>query len=89
MHSARLGDSIARLKDRVETVYLDPCGEILTQVLIHYMVNPSGEYSLLGSDSLFGSEHFHLFFQVCIAGTITLTAIFSIFPNDFRTWESP
>ena len=38
MHSARSGDSIARFKDRIETVYLDPCGEFLTQVLIHYMV---------------------------------------------------
>ena len=57
MHSARSGDSIARFKDRIETVYLDPYGEFLTKVLIHYMVNPSGEYSPLGSDSLFGSEH--------------------------------
>ena len=37
MHSARSGDSIARSKGRIETVYLDPCGEFLTQVLIHYM----------------------------------------------------
>ena len=37
MHSARSGDSIAWFKDRIETVYLDPCGEFLTQVLIHYM----------------------------------------------------
>ena len=56
MHSARSGDSIARFKDRIETVYLDPCGEFLTQVL---RVNPSGEYSLLGSDSLFRSEHIY------------------------------
>ena len=40
MHSARSGDSIARFKDRIETVYLDPCGEFLTQVLIHYMGQP-------------------------------------------------
>ena len=37
MHSARSGDSIARFKDRIETVYLDPCGEFLTQVLTDYM----------------------------------------------------
>ena len=59
MHSARSGDSIARFKDRIETVYLDPCGEFLTQVLIHSWVNPSGEYSLLGSDSIFGSEQIY------------------------------
>ena len=40
MHGARSGDSIARFKDRIETVYLDPCGEFLTQVLIHYMGQP-------------------------------------------------
>ena len=40
IHSARSGDSIARFKDRIETVYLDPCGEFLTQVLIHYMGQP-------------------------------------------------
>ena len=40
MHSARSGDSIARFKDGIETVYLDPCGEFLTQVLIHYMGQP-------------------------------------------------
>ena len=40
MRSARSGDSIARFKDRIETVYLDPCGEFLTQVLIHYMGQP-------------------------------------------------
>ena len=42
MHSgcARSGDSIARFKDRIETVYLDPYGEFLTQVLIHYMGQP-------------------------------------------------
>ena len=42
MHSVRSGDSIARFnfKDRIETVYLDPCGEFLTQVLIHYMDQP-------------------------------------------------
>ena len=34
------GDSIARFKDRIKTVYLDPCGEFLTQVLIHYMGQP-------------------------------------------------
>ena len=59
MHSARSGDSIARFKDRIETAYFDPCGEFLTQVLIHYMGNPSGDYSLLGSDSLFGSEQLY------------------------------
>ena len=26
VHSARSGDSIARFKDRIETVYLDRCG---------------------------------------------------------------
>ena len=40
MHSARSGDSIAQFKDRIETVYLDPSGEFLTQVLIHYMGQP-------------------------------------------------
>ena len=40
MHSARSGDSIAQFKDRIETVYLDLCGEFLTQVLIHYMGQP-------------------------------------------------
>ena len=40
MHGARSGDSIARFKDCIETVYLDPCGEFLTQVLIHYMGQP-------------------------------------------------
>ena len=40
MHSTRSGDSIARFKDRIETVYLDPCGEYLTQVLFHYMGQP-------------------------------------------------
>ena len=39
-HSARSGDSIARFKDRIETVYLDLCGEFLTQVLIHCMGQP-------------------------------------------------
>ena len=40
MHSARSGDSIARFKDRIETVHLDRCGEFFTQVLIHYMGQP-------------------------------------------------
>ena len=40
MHSARSGDSIARFKDGIETVYLDPSGEFLTQVLIHHMGQP-------------------------------------------------
>ena len=40
MHSARSGDSIVRFKDRIETVYLDPFGELLTQVLIDYMGQP-------------------------------------------------
>ena len=43
MHSARSGDSIARFKDRIETVYLDPCGEFLTQVLIHYIGHYLGQ----------------------------------------------
>ena len=40
IHSARSGDSIARFKDRIETVYLDQCGESFIQVLIHYMGQP-------------------------------------------------
>ena len=40
MHSARSGDSTAQFKDGIETVYPDPCGEFLTQVLIHYMGQP-------------------------------------------------
>ena len=43
MQSARSADSIARFKDRIETVYqnyFDPCGEFLTQVLTHYMGQP-------------------------------------------------
>ena len=59
MHNARSGDSTIRFKARIETVYLDPCGELFTQVVIDYMGQPKGQYSLLGSDSLFGSEHIH------------------------------
>ena len=43
-------------KAHIETVYLDPNDEFFTQAVIHYMGHPSSEYSLLGSDSLFGSE---------------------------------
>ena len=51
MHSARSGDSTIRFKARIETVYLDPCGELFTQVVIDYMGQPKGQYSLLASDS--------------------------------------
>ena len=47
-----------RPKARIETVYLDPWGEFFTQVVIYYMVNPSGEYSSPWSDQLHGSEHY-------------------------------
>ena len=40
MHSARLEDSTARFNARIETVYLDPCGEFFTQVVIHYKDQP-------------------------------------------------
>ena len=40
MYSERSGDSIALFRDRIETVYLDACGEFLAQVLIHYMGQP-------------------------------------------------
>ena len=58
MHSARSGDSTTRFKARIETVYLDLCFEFLTQV-----VNPSSEYSLLGSDSLPRSEQIYQFVE--------------------------
>ena len=41
MHNARSGDSIARFKDRIETIYLDLCGEFFTHVLIHNMGQPN------------------------------------------------
>ena len=51
MYCARSGDSSTRFKAHIETVYLDPNDEFLTQAV--------GQYLLLGSDSLFGSEQIH------------------------------
>ena len=36
----RSGDSSTRFKTHLETVYLDPNDEFLTQVVIHYMGQP-------------------------------------------------
>ena len=61
-------DSSTRFKTRIETVYLDPSDKFLTQVVTGITwVNPYSEYSLLGSDSSFGSEHF------LKSGTLPLT----------------
>ena len=40
IYCARSGDSSTRFKAHIETVYLDPNDEFLTQAVIHYIGQP-------------------------------------------------